>query len=72
MDGGHASAAITQDGQAPMDGANIEGDYTIRELDTAAPAAALHIWHTHFDTAAAVADINVVSVLACTMRRVRL
>jgi D-proline reductase (dithiol) PrdB len=54
------SAGITQDGQAPMDGANVEGDYTIRELDIETPASALHVWHTHFDTAAALADINVV------------
>jgi D-proline reductase (dithiol) PrdB len=43
-----------------MDGANIEGDYTIRELDIDAPVSALRVWHTHFDTAAAQADINVV------------
>src|SRR5713101_4814692 len=43
-----------------MDGANIEGDYTIRELDIDTPASALHVWHTHFDTPAAQADINVV------------
>jgi D-proline reductase (dithiol) PrdB len=54
------SAGITQDGQPPMDGANIEGDYTIRELDIDAPVSALRVWHTHFDTAAAQADINVV------------
>jgi len=54
------SAGITQDGQPPMDGANIEGDYTIRELDIDTPASALHFWHTHFDNAAAQADVNVV------------
>src|SRR5260370_345392 len=30
-----------------MDGANVEGDYTIRELDIDTPASALHAWHTH-------------------------
>ena len=54
------SAGISQDGQPPLDGPNIEGDYTIRELDIDTPAAALKVWHTHFDTAAAQADINVV------------
>ncbi len=54
------SAGISQDGQSPVDGANIEGDYTIRELDIDTPASALKVWHTHFDTAAAQADINVV------------
>jgi D-proline reductase (dithiol) PrdB len=53
------SAGITQEGQPPMDGANIEGDYTIRELDIDTPVSALTVWHTHFDTAAAQADINV-------------
>jgi len=43
-----------------MDGANVEGDYPIRKLDIDTPASALHVWHTHFDTAAAQADINVV------------
>jgi D-proline reductase (dithiol) PrdB len=54
------SAGISQDGQPAMDGENIEGDYTIRELDVDAPASALHVWHTHFDAAAAREDINVV------------
>jgi D-proline reductase (dithiol) PrdB len=54
------SAAITQPGQPPMDGPNIEGDYTIRLLDTDTPTSELRIWHTHFDLAAAQADINVV------------
>lgn len=54
------SAAITQPGQPAMDGPNIEGDYTIRLLDIDTPTADLRIWHTHFDTAAAQADINVV------------
>jgi D-proline reductase (dithiol) PrdB len=54
------SAGLTQDDQPPMDGANIEGDYTIRELDIDTSVSTLHIWHTHFDTAAALADINVV------------
>ena len=54
------SAAITQPGQPPMDGPNIEGDYTIRLLDIDTPASELSIWHTHFDLAAALEDINVV------------
>ncbi len=54
------SAGISQDGQPSVDGSNIEGDYTIRELDIDTPTSALHVWHTHFDTAAAQADINVV------------
>jgi D-proline reductase (dithiol) PrdB len=54
------SAGISQADQPPMDGANVEGDYTIRELAVEPGAAQLHIWHTHFDTAAARQDINVV------------
>ena len=54
------SAAITQPGQPPMDGPNIEGDYTIRLLDVETPTADLRTWHTHFDTTAAHADMNVV------------
>jgi D-proline reductase (dithiol) PrdB len=54
------SAALTQPGQPPMDGPNIEGDYTIRLLDIDMPTAELRIWHTHFDLAAALEDINVV------------
>ena len=54
------SAGIAQGEQQAMDGANIEGDYTIRELDIDSPVSTLHVWHTHFDTAAAQADINVV------------
>ena len=54
------SAAITQPGQPPMDGPNIEGDYTIRLLDVDTPTADLRTWHTHFDTTAAQADMNVV------------
>jgi D-proline reductase (dithiol) PrdB len=54
------SAAITQPGQPPMDGPNIEGDYTIRLIDIDTPSSALRTWHTHFDTAAAQQDMNVV------------
>ena len=54
------SAGISQPGQPPMDGPNIEGDYTIRLLDIATPTSELRIWHTHFDVAAAEQDINVV------------
>jgi len=54
------SAAITQVDQPPMDGENIEGDYTIRLLDIDTPVSDLRIWHTHFDVTAARADINVV------------
>jgi D-proline reductase (dithiol) PrdB len=54
------SAAITQPRQPPMDGPNIEGDYTIRPLDIHTPTSELSIWHTHFDLAAALEDINVV------------
>jgi D-proline reductase (dithiol) PrdB len=43
-----------------MDGPNIEGDYTIRLLDIDTPTRDLRIWHTHFDTVAALQDINVV------------
>jgi len=53
------SAGITQPGQPPMDGPNIEGDYTIRLLDIDTPTSDLSIWHTHFDLAPAL-DINVV------------
>jgi D-proline reductase (dithiol) PrdB len=54
------SAGITQLGQPPMDGPNIEGDYTIRLLDIDAPTSDLRIWHTHFDLGPALEDINVV------------
>jgi D-proline reductase (dithiol) PrdB len=54
------SAGLTGPSQAPMDGPNIEGDYTIRELDTSVPTQELETWHTHFDTAAAREDFNVV------------
>jgi D-proline reductase (dithiol) PrdB len=54
------SAGITQPGQPPMDGPNIEGDYTIRLLDIDTPTSELSIWHTHFDLAPALEDINVV------------
>jgi len=54
------SAAITQPGQKPMDGPNIEGDYTIRLLDIDTPTSDLRIWHTHFDLGPALEDINVV------------
>jgi D-proline reductase (dithiol) PrdB len=54
------SAGITQPGQPPIDGENIEGDYTIRLLDIDTPVSDLRIWHTHFDVAAAQQDINVV------------
>ena len=45
------SAGISQPGQPPMDGPNIEGDYTIRLLDIDTPISELSIWHTHFDLA---------------------
>src|SRR5712691_3077577 len=54
------SAGITQAGQPPMDGENIEGDYTLRLLDIDTPVSELRIWHTHFDVTAAQQDINVV------------
>ncbi|MDQ6673718.1 MAG: glycine/betaine/sarcosine/D-proline family reductase selenoprotein B [Chloroflexota bacterium] len=54
------SAGITQAGQPPMDGENIEGDYTLRLLDIDTPVLELRIWHTHFDVTAANQDINVV------------
>jgi D-proline reductase (dithiol) PrdB len=54
------SAGISQIDQPPMDGANIEGDYTIRVLDVETPSTDLRIHHTHFDTTAAGEDINVV------------
>jgi D-proline reductase (dithiol) PrdB len=43
-----------------MDGPNIEGDYSIRLLDIDTPTSDLRIWHTHFDSASAQQDINVV------------
>ncbi|MCA1647552.1 MAG: glycine/betaine/sarcosine/D-proline family reductase selenoprotein B [Chloroflexi bacterium] len=55
-----SSAGISGPHQPPMDGPNPEGDYTIRVLDVDTPASELHIWQTHFDTAAALDDINVV------------
>jgi D-proline reductase (dithiol) PrdB len=55
-----SSAGISGPGQAPMDGPNPEGDYTIRVLDVHAPTDQLRIWQTHFDTASATEDINVV------------
>jgi hypothetical protein len=54
------SAAVTQLGQPPMDGDNIEGDYTVRLLDIDTPVTELRVWHTHFDITAAEQDINVV------------
>ncbi len=54
------SAGISQTDQPPMDGANIEGDYTIRLLDVDRPTGELRVWHTHFDTGPAQQDINVV------------
>jgi D-proline reductase (dithiol) PrdB len=54
------SAGISQANQAPVDGANIEGDYTVRELDIDTPAPELKVWHTHFDPTDARQDINVV------------
>jgi len=54
------SAALSMPDQPPMDGPNIEGDYTIRVLDTAADPRTLKIWHTHFDLTAAQEDVNVV------------
>ena len=43
-----------------MDGANFEGDYSIRLLDINRDARELTISHSHFDHTAAEADINVV------------
>src|SRR5207248_10149131 len=40
------SAGISQAGQPPMDGDNIEGDYTLRLLDIDTPVSELRIWHT--------------------------
>lgn len=54
------SAGISAPGQPPMDGPHIEGDYTIRVLEIDTPPRDLSIWHTHFDTAAAREDPNVV------------
>jgi D-proline reductase (dithiol) PrdB len=54
------SAGLSAPGQPPMDGPNIEGDYTIRVIDVDEPISGLLISHTHFDTATAKQDINVV------------
>ena len=54
------SAGLSAPGQPPMDGPNIEGDYTVRVIDIEQPTSGLQISHTHFDTAAAREDINVV------------
>lgn len=54
------SAALSMPDQAPMDGPNIEGDYTIRVLDIDPDPRSLKIWHTHFDISTAQADVNVV------------
>jgi len=54
------SAGLSAPGQPPMDGPNVEGDYTIRELSTGLNAGSLVITHTHFDHSAAEQDINVV------------
>ena len=54
------SAALSMPDQPPMDGPNVEGDYTIRVLDANADPRSLKIWHTHFDTTAAREDVNVV------------
>src|SRR5713226_5996711 len=55
-----SSAGLSQPGQPPMDSANVEGDYTIRLLDIDRDPKELTISHSHFDHAAAEADINVV------------
>jgi D-proline reductase (dithiol) PrdB len=55
-----SSAGLSMADQLPMDGPNIEGDYTIRLLDVDADPRTLKIWQTHFDTTAAQEDINVV------------
>jgi len=64
VDGVRGAGALSRrqslTGQPPMDGANIEGDYSIRLLDVDTPLTALHVWHTHFDTRLAQQDINVV------------
>ncbi len=54
------SAGLTAPGQPPMDGPHIEGDYTIRLLDTSLPTQSLSTWHTHFDVASAQEDFNIV------------
>ncbi|MCC7106999.1 MAG: hypothetical protein IT307_17850, partial [Chloroflexi bacterium] len=54
------SGGISAPGQPPMDGPNIEGDYTIRAIDRDEPMEGIQIWHTHYDTAAASEDRNVV------------
>ncbi|MGE3912167.1 MAG: glycine/sarcosine/betaine reductase selenoprotein B family protein [Chloroflexota bacterium] len=54
------SAALSMPDQPPMDGPNIEGDYTIRVLDRDADSRSLKIWHTHFDISTAQEDVNVV------------
>jgi D-proline reductase (dithiol) PrdB len=54
------SAALSMPDQPPMDGPNIEGDYTIRVLDVDADPQSLLISHTHFDISTAQADVNVV------------
>jgi D-proline reductase (dithiol) PrdB len=54
------SAGLSMSAQPPMDGPNIEGDYTIRLLDVDVDPRTLKVWHTHFDTSAAAEDINVV------------
>ena len=43
-----------------MDGPHIEGDYSIRLLDTSLPTQSLSIWHTHFDVEPAKEDFNIV------------
>jgi D-proline reductase (dithiol) PrdB len=55
-----SSAGFSAPGQPPMDGPHIEGDYTIRLIAADESLDGLKIWHTHFDIAAAEADINVV------------
>lgn len=55
-----STAAISTADQPPIDGAHIEGDYSIRLLPVDEPTQNLRVWHTHFDTAAALDDINTV------------
>jgi D-proline reductase (dithiol) PrdB len=55
-----STAGLSPPGQEPMDGSNIEGDYTIRRLDTNRAVSELRSSHTHFDRTAAEQDMNVV------------
>ena len=54
------SAGVSGPAQPPMDGENVEGDYTIRVLDVDTPADQIAVSHTHFDTSIARQDLNTV------------